>query len=217
MKPRQWEIIILKPTRGFLSFLAPQLPGVELPPLPLLQMDNTAYVMAKQDSDEETLNELERHFTTMFRHEIRRWLGEYAQNKIEGTFLDFLCCFKFEMHSKIVLMEPKLASGQHLLRVKPRSVLLKWLKSAIGERPDAGNFLERINLSHLADNATVLVKSFSSFSDIKSFVKNYYHSIFETEMLRMCDRADDWPIIDSYQTFSRYFAIDIHTQLVHLH
>ncbi|CDZ78125.1 hypothetical protein BN59_02432 [Legionella massiliensis] len=217
MNPNQWEIIILKPTRGFLSFLAAQLPEVDLPPLPLLQMDNTAYVMAKQDSDEATLNELERHFATMFRHEISRWLGEHAMNKIEGTFLDFLCCFKFEMHSQIVLMEPSLTPGQHLLRVKPRSVLLKWLKSAFSEQPEMSTVLERINLSHLAENATVLVKSFSSLADVKSFVKNYYQCIFETEMLRMHERADEWPNIDSYQTFSRYFAIDIHTQLVHLH
>lgn len=217
MEPSQWEIIVLKPTRGFLSFLASQLPDIELPALPLLRMDNTAYVMAKQKSDEDTLNELERHFATIFRHEISRWLGEHAYNKIAGSFLDFLCCFKFEMHSRIVLLEPKLETGQHLLRVKPRSVLLKWLKSAIGELSEAESDIECLNLSRLAENATVVVKSFSSFLEIKSFVKNYYQNIFETEMLRMCNRADDWPVIDSYQTFSRYFAIDIHTQLIHLH
>ncbi|MBA2652851.1 MAG: hypothetical protein H0U73_11365, partial [Tatlockia sp.] len=177
--------------------------------------DSTAYVMAKQENDEATFNEIERHFATMFRHEISRWLGEDARNKIEGTFLDFLCCFKFELHSQIVLMEPKLAAGQHLLRVKPRSVLLKWLKSAIEENGE--NPFEQINLSHLAANATVLVKSFTSLSDIKSFVKNYYHNIFEAEMVRMVNKAEDWPAVDSYDAFSRYFAIDIHTQLYHLH
>jgi hypothetical protein len=217
MKQNQWEVIILKPTPKFLTFLASQLPGVELPDLRLLQMDSTAYVIAKQESDEDTLNEIERHFATMFRHEISRWLGEGARNKIEGTFLDFLCCFKFELHSQIVFMEPKLANGQHLIRIKPRSVLLKWLRSAIEEDSELNPVLERINLSHLAENATVLVKSFTSLADIKTFVKNYYHTIFEAEMLRMCNKADDWPVVDSYQAFSRYFAIDIHTQLYHLH
>ena len=76
--------------------------------------------------------------------------------------------------------------------------------------------LERINLSHLAENATVLVKSFSSLADIKSFVKQLLSNIFETEMLRMCEKAEEWPIVDSYQEFSRYFAVDTHTQLIHL-
>ncbi|MBA2656109.1 MAG: hypothetical protein H0U70_03895 [Tatlockia sp.] len=215
MKPNQWEVIILKPTSAFLSFLGSQLPAdVELPELRLLQMDSTAYVMTKQENDEATFSEIERHYATMFRHEISRWLGEEAQNKIKGSFLDFLCCFKFELHSQIVFMEPKLASGQHLLRVKPRSVLLKWLKTAAevkGENP-----FQEFNLSHLAANATVLVKSFTSLSDIKSFVKNYYKNIFEAEMFRMFTKAEEWPAVDSYQTFSRYFAIDIHTQLYHL-
>jgi hypothetical protein len=216
MKPCQWEVIILKPTPMFLSFIASQLPEIVLPELRLLQMDNTAYLIAKQENDEDTLAEIERHFATMFRHEIGRWLGENARNKIEGSFLDFLCCFKFELHSQIVLMEP-LVKDQHLLRVKPRTVLLKWLKSAIQEDNELSTVLKDINLMHLAKNATVIVKSFSSLAEIKTFVRIYYQTIFETEMLRVCDRAEEWPTVDSYQTFSRYFAIDIHTQLIHLH
>lgn len=216
MKQDQWEILILKPTAKFLPFLSEQLPDVDLPSLRLLQMDSTAYIIARQNSEEETLNEIERHFATMFRHEIQRWLGENANNKIVGTFLDFLCCFKFELNSQIVLMEPKLTKGQHLLRVKPRSVLLKWLRSTLEQDSELSAVIERINLANLAENATVFVKSFSSLADVKSFVKDYYKSIFEAEMLRMCDKAAEWPEVDSYQAFSRYFAVDIHTQLVHL-
>ncbi|MDI9819470.1 MULTISPECIES: hypothetical protein [unclassified Legionella] len=217
MQPSQWEIIILKPTSVFLSFLASQLPDVDLPELRLLQTDNTAYAIARQNSDEETLNEIERHFTTMFRHEISRWLGEDARNEIEGSFLDFLCCFKFELHSHIVLMEPSLEKGKQLLRVKPRSVLLKWMKAAVEGQDELINVLERVNLAHLAENATVVIKNFSKLSEIKPFLQNNYEPIFEAEMLRMCDNAAEWPVADSYQAFSRYFAIEIHTQLIHLH
>lgn len=217
MQPSQWEIIVLKPTPVFLSFLASQLPDIDLPELRLLQTDNTAYVITKQNSDEETLNEIERHFATMFRHEICRWLGEDARNEIEGSFLDFLCCFKFELHSHIVLMEPSIAAGRQLLRIKPRSVLLKWMKSAVEEQSDLTSVLERVNLSHLAENATVVVKNFNTLNEIKPFLQHYYEPIFEAEMLRMCNRTEEWPAVDSYQTFSRYFAIDIHTQLIHLH
>lgn len=217
MQQSQWEVIILKPTAVFLSFLASQLPRANLPDLRLLQTDNTAYVIAKQKDDEETLNEIERHFSRMFRHEICRWLGDEARNEIEGSFLDFLCCFKFELHSQIVLMEDSFENGKQLVRIKPRSVLLKWMKTAVEDQPDLTTVLENVSLTRLAENATVLVKNFTSLSDIKPFLKQYYQILFEVEMLRMCDNEEQWPMVDSYQTFSRYFTVDVHTQLIHLH
>jgi hypothetical protein len=216
MRTNQWEIVILKPAPVFLSFLRAQLPDVELPDLRLLQTDNTAYVIKKQKNDEDTLDEIEYHFATMFRHEISRWLGPNAHNKIEGSFLDFLCCFKFELHSHIVLMEPSISQGKQLLSIKPRSVLLKWMKSAVEEQNDLANVLERVSLAQLTENATVVVKNFKKFTDIKSFLKNYYLPILEAEMLRMCNKTEEWPAIESYQTFSQYFAVNIHSQLIHL-
>ncbi|MDP1603296.1 MAG: hypothetical protein Q8M03_08530 [Legionella sp.] len=217
MQQSQWEVIILKPTSVFSSFLASQVPDIDLPDLRLLQTDCTAYVIPKQKNDEETLNEIERHFAFMFRHEICRWLGANARNEIEGSFLDFLCCFKFELHSHIVLLENSLAEGAQLLRINPRSVLLQWLKSATIEDNDLGIILEQVNLSHLAENSTVIVKNFKNLSEIKLFLKQCYQPIFEAEMQRMCDNAEQWPAVDSYQAFTRYFAVDIHTQLIHLH
>ena len=173
--------------------------------------------MRKQASDEETLNEIERHFATMFRHEICRWLGEDARNEIEGSFLDFLCCFKFELHSHIVLLENSFEAGQQLIRIKPRSVLLKWIKSVVEEDDDLIAVLNKINLADLAENATVIVKNFQKLTEIKAFLKQYFPLIYEAEMLRMCDRGEQWPYVDSYESFCRYFAVDIHTQLVHLH
>ncbi|RUQ79218.1 hypothetical protein [Legionella septentrionalis] len=217
MQQSQWEIVILKPTSLFLSFLASQLPEVDLPDLNLLQTDTTAYIIPRHDNEEDTLDEIERHFTTMFRHEICRWLGKDARNEIEGSFLDFLCCFKFELHSQIVLMEPSIHAGQQLLCVKPRSVLLKWMKSSAEDQSDLTMVLEKVNLSHLAENATVIVKNFKDLAEVKPFIKHYYRPIFKAEMLRMCDRAEQWPYVDSFEAFSRYFSVEIHTQLIHLH
>ena len=217
MQQSQWEAVILKPTSVFLSFLAAQLPQVDLPDLKILQTNNTAYLMRKQASDEETLNDIERHFATLFRHEICRWLGEDARNEIEGSFLDFLCCFKFELHSHIVLLENSFEAGQQLIRIKPRSVLLKWIKSVVEEDDDLIAVLNKINLADLAENATVIVKNFQKLTEIKAFLKQYFPLIYEAEMLRMCDRGEQWPYVDSYESFCRYFAVDIHTQLVHLH
>lgn len=218
MEQNQWEIIILKPTQVFLSFLASQLPDdIELPDIELLQTDTSAYTIKKYEDDEETLNEIEKIFPTMFRNEIKRWLGNDAQYDLEGSFLDFLCCFKFEMHSHIVLLEPSINDAHQLLRVKPRTVLLKWMKTTVEKESDLANVLDKINITHLSENATLVIKNFQTLDDIKSFLKTYWKPIFKAEMLRMCDQANQWPDVDSFESFTRYFAIDIHTQLVHLH
>lgn len=212
----QWEIIILKPTSVFLSFLAAQHPDITLPDHSLAETDSTAYVIARQSSEEATLDEIERHFPRMFRHEISRWLGEGIQSEIEGSFLDFLCCFKFELHSQIVLMEPAITDGHQLLCVKPKTVLLKWMKSSVDDSEELTSILDRVNLSNLVENSTVVVKNFNSLSEVKPFVNQYYRAIFAAEMSRMCDKEDQWPVIESVQEFSQYFTVEIHTQLIHL-
>ncbi len=217
MQPSQWEIVILKPTRVFQNFLASQVGDENVPDYKTLVTDKTAYVIRKQATDEETLDEIEHHFTTMFRHEIRRWLGDKATNEIEASFLDFLCCFKFELHSQIVLMEPSFGEGKQLLRIKPRSVLLKWMKTTAAKDEELADLLEGVNLSAISENATVVIKNFSELSQIKPFVRDCYLPVYEAEMSRMSDSPEQWPEVDSFETFNRYFAIEIHTQLIHLH
>ena len=216
MDRSQWEIIILKPTSVFLSFLAAQHPDVVIPEQSLAETDNTAYVIRRQPSEEATLDEIERHFPLMFRHEITRWLGANVRSDIESSFLDFLCCFKFELHSQVVLMESSMHQGKQLLCVKPRAVLLKWLRASI-EDDEMTSILERVNLSHLVENATVVIKNFQELTEVKPFIEQYYRPIFRAEMLRMCDKEEQWPIVNTVQAFTRYFSVEIHTQLIHLH
>lgn len=217
MRPRSYEIVILKPTAVFLSFLASQLPGTKLPDLRLLQIDNTAYVLPKQNSDEATLDEIEKNFSKMFHHEICRWLGDSAHSEIETNFLDFLCCFKFELHNHIILMEPAIAEGKQLLLFKPRMALLNWLKSAVEGQDDLVDVMERVELARLEENATVMVKNFSNLTEIKPFIQHFYHPIFSTAMTRITNESEQWPVIESFQAFREYFAVEIHTQLIHLH
>ncbi|WP_133130058.1 hypothetical protein [Legionella yabuuchiae] len=217
MQQSQWEVVILKPTSVFRSFLAAQLPGVEIPDLSLLQTDTTAYTLPKHDDEEEMLDEIEKHFPAMFRHEISRWLGDDARNDIEGSFLDFLCCFKFELHSQIVLMEPSLQDGHQLVCIKPRAVLLKWMKSAVQQQTDLTTILNTVNLTQISENATVVIKNFNQLTEVKPFIKHYYQPMYKAEMHRMCDETEIWPEVKNYQDFSRYFAVELHTQLVHLH
>ena len=211
------DVVILKTTPSFLTFIAEQQPGIDLPDFRTLKTNHTAYTIAKCDSDEATLDEIERHFPAMFRHEICRLLGENACKHFEASFLDFLMCFKFELHSQIVVMESSIQKGHQLLCIKPRTVLLKWLKTTLTEQQnEPPEVLERMNLSHITENATVLVKNFDHLSDVKPFILQYYRPIFKAEMLRMCTDADQWPEIDTFQMFRRYFAVEIHTQLIHL-
>lgn len=216
MRQSEHEIMVLRPTAVFLAFLAAQLPETKLPDLRLLQIDNTAYLLQKHHSDEATLDEIEKHFSMMFRHEICRWLGDQARSDIESNFLDFLCCFKLEMHNHIILMEPSIETCHQLLIIKPRMALLNWIKTAIEGQEELQDVIEKIELTHLEENATALVKNFSNLTEIKPFIKKYYKQIVTTAMNRMSNQSEQWPLIDSLQTFNQYFAIEIHTQLVHL-
>lgn len=217
MQQEQCEIVILKPTSSFLSFLSAQLPDVDLPKLASLQTDNTAYAIRKQATEEATLDEIEHHYQTMFQHEITRWVGDCEFHEIEASFLDFLCCFKFEMHSQIVLMEPSLNDGHQVLCVKPRAVTFTWLKERVAAPTDLTCVFEHVDLSHLVDDATVLVKNFDKISDLKPFIRHFYRPIFKAELIRMSDKAERWPKMNSFKTFNRYFEVDAHSQLIHLH
>lgn len=210
------EIMILKPTAVFLSFLASQLPEHALPTLELLQTDSTAYVIRKTASEEETLAELQQHFTQMFRYEISRWLGKTARNSIENSFFDFLCCFKFEMHNHIMLMEPCIKTGRQALIIKPRTAILEWVKSSLEDMDDFVQLKDQIQLSHLVENATAVVKNFSKLADIKPFFEHSYKAVFDSSMRRMSSDKDSWPVVNSFQMFRRYFSVQIHTQLVQL-
>ncbi len=216
LKPR--EVIILKPTPAFLSFLAGQLPEVCLPDLRLLQTDTTAYTLPLHETEEALLDTLEVQFPLMFQHEIKRWLGDEVLLNLNASFLDFLCCFKFEIHSHMVLLESSFKSGQQLLRVKPRSLLLKKMQDKAFEADEEGvaTLVEHVSLSHLTENATVIIKNFKALNEVHPFVKQYFRPIFKMEMMRVCDSRESWPCVTSFEDFSRYFLIDIHTNLVHL-
>lgn len=219
MQQCQREVIFLKPTSAFISFLAEQLPGVTLPNLDLIQSDTTAYTIPVHKTDDALLDTIENHFTYMFQYEIERCLGSKTALGMQATFLDFLCCFKFEVHSNIVLLESSMQDGEQLLRVKPRALLLKKMQTIIENNQEEDNdvlVMEQIKLAHLTDNATVVVKNFYQSNEIKPFVKQFYRPIFKLEMMRMCENREQWPEMLSFEDFSRYFLVDLHTNLIHL-
>lgn len=224
MQQCQREVIFLKPTSALLSFLAEQLPNAKLPDLNVMQNDTTAYTIPVHETDDALLDTIEHHFSYMFQYEIERWLDVEATLDIKATFLDFLCCFKFEIHSNIVLLEPSMQDGKQLLRVKPRAMLLKKMQEIIennhlnahDEGDDDVLVIEQIKLANLTENATVVVKNFERIDEIKPFVQQFYRPIFKLEMMRMCEQREQWPEMLSFDTFSRYFLVDVHTHIIHL-
>ncbi|MCX7114421.1 MAG: hypothetical protein NTW08_00675 [Gammaproteobacteria bacterium] len=217
MQPNQWEIIVLKPSPAFLSFIGSQLPELTLPEYRLLQTDNTGYVLQQQGSDEELLDEIERQYPKIFKYEIERWFGLHIEQDIKASFLDFLCCFKFDLHSHILLMEPTVVDARQMISVKPRSVLTKWVRSRLLECTESDDeVLTQVDMSQWGQDATVIVKNLDQVFDLKPFLRHYYNEIYEAEVCRIGEEGIEWPVIDSYQMFCRYFAVELHTQLVHL-
>ncbi|MDF1677332.1 MAG: hypothetical protein P1U32_01395 [Legionellaceae bacterium] len=216
LKPR--EVVLLKPTPAFLTFLAGQLPKEALPAFDLLQTDTTAYTLPLHESDDALLDMLEMNFPYMFQYEVKRWLGDEVLLSLNASFLDFLCCFKFEMHAHMVVLETAFEEGQQLLRVKPRALLLKKMQEDTSDVDDKSVFtrVERVSLSHLTENATVIIKHFKALSEVHLFMEQYFRPIFKMEMMRVCESRDAWPEVESFEAFRRYFIIDIHTHLVHL-
>ena len=99
------EIIVLKPTSRFLSFLVELRPDLRWPELVSFQKDTTAYTLRRHVTDDDLLEEMLLNFPRMFQHEIARWLGEEASSQITGSFFDFLCFFKFELHTQLVRLQ----------------------------------------------------------------------------------------------------------------
>ena len=210
-------IIILKPTSFFTSFVAEQLPDFDCPIEEDLESDYTAYTIPACDSDEALLEQLERLSPYMFRHEVVRLLGKNLASKIKSDFLDFLCCFRFEVHAHSVLTESSIEDCHELVCVKPRVVDLEWQPATNDDEIEVRDILQTMNLSQVPQTASVLVKKFDKLADIKPLVHRYCRPLLKQEFMKKAAQLIQWPSNSSIQMFNRYFAIEVHTQLVHLH
>lgn len=216
MHQRNYQVVVLRPTAAFLSLLAIQLSESELPSLELLQTDNTSYLIPKAASDDELLELLQQFSPTIFHHEIYRWLGDKVFTGMEFSFFDFLRCFKFEIHSHILLMEPNIQQGHQALIIKPRSLLFQGIQASSTEQGAGLKQQDRVALTNMADCATVMIKNFSKLSEIKPFIERNYGSLFDLIKCRMSKNATEWPRVNSFHAFKQYFTIHIHTQLISL-
>lgn len=210
-------IIVLKPTSFFTSFVTEQLPDFDCPNDEDLEADYTAYTLPACENDDALLEQLERLFPFMFRHEVSRRLGKHIASGMKADFLDFLCCFKFEVHSETVLMASSLQDCQQLVCVKPRFVDLKWLPEADSDHIEVRGLLDALHTSQPSQTASLLVRKFDRFADLKPLVQRYCRPLLQQDLMKKAAQLIQWPTASSMQMFHRYFAVEVHTQLVHLH
>ncbi|MCR9192643.1 MAG: hypothetical protein NXI01_08285 [Gammaproteobacteria bacterium] len=210
-------IIVLKPTSFFTSFVVEQLPDFDYPEDEEVDTDTTAYSLPVCEDDDALLEQLERLFPFMFRHEVTRLIGKTLASKIKADFLDFLYCFKFEVHSQSILTEASIDDCHQLVCVKPKVVDLEWMPSTEDDQIEVQGLLQTLAAPKPAPEATVLVKRFDMRADVKPLVQRYCRPIFKHQLMQKAAQIIQWPTMPSLQTFNRYFAVEVHTQLVHLH
>lgn len=212
----RYEVLILRPTIVFHQFLKSQLKPQQVPKYSLLHLDNTAYIVKRCSAYNSTVDYLQANFQKMFRYEIQRWLGSRAINEIENSFLDFVSCFAFDFHNHILHQDKSLEKNTYLLELKPKLKVIDWLKRACKKDRQSQALLEKASLRQVAENSTLIAKSFSKLSDVKPFVNSHYKTFFQYEMKRMCTDATQWPTLTQLDDFSNYYSIELHTQLVNM-
>ncbi len=212
--PHDQSCIILKPTPFFVSFITEQLPDFE----EVIQLeqgaDNTAYTIPICDSDEDLFEHLERLYPYMFRYEVTRLFGKALADKLSADFLDFLCCFKFDVHSQPLMLGTSLKDRRQLVCVKPRTISFEWTSS---EDPIVVKDLMKTHALFTSINTTTVLIKHCDTLDIKPLLKRYCRPLLQTNGMKQPAQVIQWPTLQSWRLFDRYFAVEVHTQLVHLH
>jgi hypothetical protein len=212
--PHNQSCIILKPTSFFASFIAEQLPDFE----ELKQLndasDSTVYAIPICDSDEALFEHLERLYPYMFRYEVSRLFGEALADRLSADFLDFLCCFKFDVHSEPLGLGTFSKDCCQLVCVKPRTITFEWAPSA--DPIIVKDLIKTQALFASINRTTVLVKHFDKL-DIKPLLQRYCRPLLQANAVKKTAQVIQWSTMQSWRLFDRYFAVEVHTQLVHLH
>lgn len=216
MKPASYEVMILNPTAIFYELMIHLLPADQKPDIQIFNVDNTAYLLRRQVNDHALLAFIQKRFKMIFQYEMSRWIHFNEQVDFESKYIDFLCCFNIEMHNQIILFEKSMDESQCLLKIKHKEPMMSWIKNRAKNNDELKDICKKITLSHLNENASIILKNFYDIHYIKHFLKKRYYDIYEIEMLRMCNSKKDWPKIDSFDEFCLYFGFSVHTHVIHL-
>lgn len=215
MKYKEANILILKPTVKFISFIQLNLPNLDWTSLEDLKFETTAYVVRDIQNDDDLLIELERMYLLIFNTEISKILGKKLAKKINCSFFDFLNCFKFEIHKKAALTNLITNDRQQVASIKPKSVSIN--VPIIAGKTNLMDICEALEQVNLASKQQIIVKGFNQVEELFDFIKRYYKFIFNFKF-NICssDIANKFNIFSDLKLLRRYLKVEMHSDSLHV-
>lgn len=202
-----YQLVVLKPTAVFYAFLISQLSDRDLPEYDYLQVDATSFLIPFYKSDDKTLDYIETVFEKLFAYEIQRWMGESVTNEISAQWDEFVSCFYLSFHSNVYTTpDIKLEEKRCAVIVHPKPHLLKVLYHQLNiKKPDSDE-------QYMDENGTVILISYDNLEEVYDFCQDRYSVFCDLEKQRL--GVSDFPKIETYQDFSRYFKFSIHQHVL---
>ena len=93
---------------------------------------------------------------------------------------------------------------------------LEWLQES-DDQIEVRGILHALNTSQTGQTASLLVRHYDRLADLKPLVQRYCRPLLKQDFMKKAAQLIQWPSVSSLQMFHRYFAVEVHTQVVHLH
>lgn len=88
------------------------------------------------------------------------------------------------------------------LLLRPKQAFLDWVNRV----HDEGS-----TLAELQNDCTVLlVPLIEDENEFSQYLQGSYQSLFEQELVSWCTDSEEWPTTLDFDTFNRFFAIEVH-------
>lgn len=205
MFKKQQELFFVEPTIFFYKFLIRQGIAVQKLKKSLMHIDNTAYFIKRQLSNEATISEIEKNYLSIFLYETRRWLGKPFCFNEKPSLCDFANCFSLEFHQNVCLFVNERRHNLFCFKIKPRQSLLKWFNLNTTKEND---FKSKFSLVDIQQNSTVVLTKLKKLEDVLGFVTDNFEKFASLENKRLL--LSCLPLIKTFDDYKRFFSISIH-------
>lgn len=96
--------------------------------------------------------------------------------------------------------------NRSILVLKPTTLFFDWFSQL--PNPE----YEGLDLKDLQEDSTaVMVPFFFETDEIFEYFETVYSEFFEAELSLWCDDENDWPQDRSFETFKKWFDLELHT------
>lgn len=105
---------------------------------------------------------------------------------------------------------------QFIAIIKPREAIKEWFEKLAIYFNESPLNIDRFGLEPLRTDASVYVlpDGINRQETAAQFVKENYQFIFEKELLRIVDDSKLWPQTLDFETFSKWFQVEIHSRII---